>query len=236
MNVEVRLLASLDRYRPSGVAGRTFRLTVPDRVTTADLMSLLHIPTGSVRIVAVNGRHQPDPHFVLSDGDVVSLLPPLAGGSPARLGPFHVGPQEIDLPALRAVVADPAAGAIVTFEGVVRNNARGKTVTHLSYEAYEPMAEEVLAQIAREMTERWDLRGVAMSHRVGSLAVGEASIGIAVSAAHRKDAFAACAYAMDRIKEILPVWKKEFADDGASWVEGPGGNEGRRSGGEGRIS
>ncbi len=227
MNVEVRLLASLDRYRPSGVAGRAFRLTIPDHATTADVISLLNIPTGSVRIVAVNGRHQPDPHFVLSDGDVVSLLPPLAGGSTARLGPFHVGPQEIDLPALRAVVADPAAGAIVTFEGVV---------PRLSYEAYEPMAEEVLAQIAREMTERWDLRGVAMSHRVGSLAVGEASIGIAVSAAHRKDAFAACAYAMDRIKEILPVWKKEFAEDGASWVEGPGGNEGRRSGGEGRTS
>lgn len=148
------------------------------------------------------------------------IVPPFAGGG-ARLGPFHVGPQEIDLAALRAAVAEPAAGAIVTFEGVVRNNARGKAVTHLEYEAYQPMAEEVLAQIARDMAGRWDLRGVAMSHRVGRLAVGVASIGIAVSAAHRKDAFAACAYAMDRIKDILPVWKKEFAEDGATWVEGP---------------
>jgi molybdopterin synthase catalytic subunit len=152
----------------------------------------------------------------------VSIFPPLAGGSRARLGPFIVSSAPIDLPALSRAVADPAAGAIVTFEGVVRNNARGKSVTHLEYEAYQPMAEEVLAQIGREMAERWDLCGVAMSHRVGSLAVGVASIGIAVSAAHRKEAFAACAYAMDRIKQILPVWKKEFAEDGATWVEGPG--------------
>jgi molybdopterin synthase catalytic subunit len=160
-------------------------------------------------------------NYVLQDGDVVSLFPALSGGA-AKLGPFHVGPEAIDLAALSAAVADPAVGAIVTFEGVVRNNARGKSVTLLEYEAYTPMAEDVLAQIAAEMAETWDLCGVAMSHRVGRLAVGVASIGIAVSSAHRRAAFAACAYAMDRIKEILPVWKKEFAEDGATWVEGPG--------------
>jgi molybdopterin synthase catalytic subunit len=84
------------------------------------------------------------------------------------------------------------------------------------------MAEQVLQQIAHEMAGRWDILGVAMSHRVGRLEVGVASIGIAVSAPHRQDAFAACAYAIDRIKEILPVWRKEFATDGAAWVEGPG--------------
>ena len=221
MEIQVRLLANLDRFLPSGTHGRSFAMTVPEHTTTSGLISHLGIPAASVRLVAVNGRHQQDPSHVLSDGDVVSILPPLAGGVNARLGPFHVGPEKIDLAALSAAVADPAAGAIVTFEGVVRNNARGKLVTHLEYEAYEPMACEVLSRIGRDMAGRWDLCGVAMSHRVGRLAVGVASIGIAVSAAHRKDAFAACAYAMDRIKEVLPVWKKEFAEDGASWIEGP---------------
>ena len=152
----------------------------------------------------------------------MSIFPPLAGGAPPRLGPFHVGPEMIDITGLGDAVADPAAGAIVTFAGVVRNNSRGKAVTLLDYEAYTPMAEEVLAKIAGEMASRWDLRAIAMTHRTGPLKVGEASIGIAVSAPHRQDAFSACAYAIDRIKEILPVWKKEYADDGAWWVEGPG--------------
>jgi molybdopterin synthase catalytic subunit/molybdopterin converting factor small subunit len=225
VNIEVRLFANLIIFLPPGATGRQARLAVPQSATISALLAQLAIPASLVHLIAVNGRHQQDPNYVLQDGDVVSLFPPLAGGAPAQLGPFHVGPEAIDLAALSSAVADPAAGAIVTFAGVVRNNARGHSVTHLEYEAYTPMAEEVLAQIAREMAEKWDLRGVAMSHRVGRLGVGVASIGLAVSAAHRQDAFAACAYAMDRIKQILPVWKKEYAADGATWVEGPGKHE-----------
>ncbi len=146
----------------------------------------------------------------------------VTGGARTRLGPFRVSSDPVDFAALSAAVADPAAGAIVSFAGVVRNRSRGKAVSHLDYEAYGAMAERVMAQIAEEMAARWGLCAIAMTHRVGRLAVGEASIGVAVSAPHRGEAFAACAYAMDRIKEILPVWKKEHAEDGSYWVEGPG--------------
>ena len=228
MEIEVRLFANLNRFLPRGATGRRARMPVPERCTISTLVSQLAIPAAAVHLVAVNGRHQQDSNYVLHDGDVVSIFPPLAGGSDTRCGPFHVGPEAIDVVELSTVVADPAAGAIVTFAGVVRNHSRGKSVTLLEYEAYTPMAEQVLAQIAGEAAARWDLRAIAMSHRVGRLAVGEASIGVAVSAAHRQDAFAACAYAMNRIKEILPVWKKEYAGDGASWVEGPGEYPGAR--------
>lgn len=222
MEIEVRLYASLKQFLPPGSTGRRAHVTLPPTATIPVLLDQLALPVASVQLVAVNGRHQEDPSYVLQDGDIVSIFPPLAGGEGARFGPFHVGPEEIDVARLGTSVGDPGAGAIVTFVGVVRNNARGKSVTVLEYEAYTPMAEQVLQQIAHEMAGRWDILGVAMSHRVGRLEVGVASIGIAVSAPHRQDAFAACAYAIDRIKEILPVWKKEFATDGAAWVEGPG--------------
>lgn len=222
MEIEVRLFANLNRFLPPGSVRRRARLSVPSAATISVLLDQLGIAVSSVHMIAVNGRHQQDLSYVLADGDVVSIFPPLAGGEGAHFGPFHVGPEEIDIAALGQAVADPSAGAIVTFVGVVRNNSRGKSVTVLEYEAYTPMAEQVLGQIAHEMAERWDVCAVAMSHRVGRLDVGVASIGIVVATAHRQDAFAACAYAIDRIKEILPVWKKEFATDGASWVEGPG--------------
>ena len=152
-------------------------------------------------------------------------MPSVAGAAGARLGPFRVASEPIDFAALSAAVADPAAGAIVTFAGVVRQTSRGKTIRYLEYEAYGGMAERVMVQIAEEMAARWELCAIAMTHRTGRLEIGQASIGIAVSAPHRKEAFAACAYAMDRIKEILPVWKKEYAEDGGYWVEGPGDQE-----------
>jgi len=222
VDIEVKLFANLNRFLPAGATGRSVRLSLPENCTISTLLQQLGIPSDLVHLIAVNGRHQAETDYVLHDGDVVSLFPPLAGGSETRLGPFHVGPEAIDLVSLSEAVADPAAGAIVTFTGTVRNHARGKVVTLLEYEAYTPMAEQVMEQIGREMAEHWSLIAIAMSHRVGQLAVGQASIGIAVSAAHRRDAFAACAYAMDRIKEVLPVWKKEYANDGAWWVEGPG--------------
>ena len=229
MDIEVRLFANLNRFLPPGSTGRRAQLSIPADSTISALLEHLSLPASQVHLVAVNGRHQQDLSYVLQDRDQVSIFPPLAGGAAARLGPFHVGPEDIDVTALGAAIADPGAGALVTFVGTVRNNARGKSVTLLEYEAYAPMAEDVLAQIAAEMAGRWDLRAVAMSHRVGRLEVGQASIGIAVSAAHRREAFAACAYAIDRIKEILPVWKKEFAEDGASWVEGPGEYSGAKT-------
>lgn len=121
---------------------------------------------------------------------------------------------------IEAAVAHPGAGAVVTFQGVVRDNNLGKSVNHLVYEAYPPMAEKVMAQIGDEVSEKWPGARCAMAHRIGQLAIGEASVIIAVSTPHRADAFAACHYAIDRLKAIVPVWKKEVWQGGEYWIEG----------------
>lgn len=110
-------------------------------------------------------------------------------------------------------------GAVVTFTGTVRNTSRGKRVLYLEYETYQKMAEAKLRQVADEIRQRWQLHDVAMVHRVGRLEVGDVAVVIAVGAPHRKEAFAACQYAIDRIKAIVPIWKKEVFEDGEVWVE-----------------
>jgi molybdopterin synthase catalytic subunit len=117
-------------------------------------------------------------------------------------------------------VADPGAGAICTFTGVVRDNSRGESVTHLEYEAYPGMAERQMHAIVDEIAERWPDARVAMAHRTGSLAIGEASVIVSVSCPHRAEAIAACKWGIDRLKESVPIWKKEFARSGAVWIEG----------------
>ena len=115
-------------------------------------------------------------------------------------------------------VGHPGAGAIVTFVGATRDNTAGRRVLFLEYEAYRPMADQQLARVADEMRDRWDLKGVAIHHRLGRLEIGEASLVVTVSSAHRKDAFEACHYSIDRIKQIVPIWKKEFFEGGEVWV------------------
>ena len=115
-------------------------------------------------------------------------------------------------------VENPAAGAIVTFVGTTRDNTAGRRVLFLDYEAYRPMADQQLERVADEMRDRWDLTGVAIYHRLGKLEIGEASLIVAVSSAHRKEAFEACAFSIDRIKQIVPIWKKEFFEGGEVWV------------------
>ncbi len=115
-------------------------------------------------------------------------------------------------------------GGICTFVGTVRDNAEGKGVLHLEYDAYPAMAEKKLAEIAAEIKDKWGLTDVSIVHRIGKLNIGEAAAIIAVGAAHRKEAFAACQYAIDRIKEYVPIWKKEFFEDGEVWVEQPPGH------------
>jgi molybdopterin converting factor subunit 1 len=152
----------------------------------------------------------------LGDGDELALIPPVSGGSSSMH--FRVTTEELDPREVERIVADPATGAIVTFTGTVRDNARGKVVRALDYEAYAPAAEKMLARIGEEIGERWGIDRVAIIHRIGLLEVGEASVVIAVSSAHRDEAFDACRYAIERIKEIVPIWKKEFYENGAIWV------------------
>ncbi|MBM3216331.1 molybdenum cofactor biosynthesis protein MoaE [Candidatus Poribacteria bacterium] len=125
----------------------------------------------------------------------------------------------IDESAVRALVDSPSSGAIVVFLGIVRNHAEGRAVAALEYEAYEPMAVKTLTDIASEAASQWNLDHAAVVHRAGRLKIGEASVAIAVSSAHRAEAFAACAQIMDRIKQDAPIWKREiWADGGERWV------------------
>lgn len=128
--------------------------------------------------------------------------------------------EEIDRAELARQVWHPGAGAVVTFDGVVRDHARGKTIRYLEYEAYEEMALERLAAIARTVQERWATDHIAIVHRLGHLEVGETSVVVVVATAHRGDAFDACRYAIDTLKTTVPIWKREVATDGEAWVEG----------------
>jgi len=122
-----------------------------------------------------------------------------------------------------AAVRRPGSGGLVTFVGSIRDNSAGQAVHFLEYEAYEPMALDKLAQVVKEASERWPIHAMAIQHRLGRLEIGEDAVAIAVSCAHRAEAFAACAYAIDRLKEIVPIWKKEHGSDGSTWVGGPTG-------------
>jgi len=131
---------------------------------------------------------------------------------------FEITTEKLCIDEVVGRLADPAIGAVIAFVGVVRGHTDGRQVRYLEYEAYPEMAEEALRQIGDEICTRWKtVRGVAIVHRVGRLQVGETSVVIAVSAAHRPEVFDAVHYAIDRLKEIVPIWKKEVWTDGAEW-------------------
>jgi MoaE-MoaD fusion protein len=148
----------------------------------------------------------------LREGDEVALIPPVSGGT------FRVTTEPLSIEAVAAEVEDERAGGIATFTGTVRRQSRGREVLHLDYEAYTEMAEDVMAQLAAELRDRHDLCAVAIHHRVGRLEIGEASVVIAVSAPHRHEALAACREAIDRLKETVPLWKKEIYEGGEEWL------------------
>lgn len=126
--------------------------------------------------------------------------------------------DELDPGQVASEVEHPGAGAIVTFIGTTRDNTAGRSVLFLEYEAYRPMADQQLQRVAEEMKQKWDLACVAIHHRLGRLQIGEASLVVAASSAHRKAAFEACHFSIDRIKQIVPIWKKEFFVGGEVWV------------------
>jgi molybdopterin synthase catalytic subunit/molybdopterin converting factor small subunit len=148
----------------------------------------------------------------LADGDEVALIPPVSGGA------FLLSEQPLSLEAVVDEVASEEAGAVATFVGTTRVHSRGRTVTLLEYEAYEGMAEQVMAEIAEELTARYELCAIAIHHRIGRVGIGERSVVIAVSAPHRQDALAACKEAIDTLKERVPLWKKEVYVGGEEWI------------------
>ena len=154
----------------------------------------------------------------LKDGDEVALLPPVSGGADecfVRLVRERIVAQDI-VP----VMERPADGAVVVFDGIVRNHSRNRKTLYLKYEAYETMALAKMNELAAEARSRFAIRNVALVHRVGRLEIGESSVLIAVYSAHRAAAFEACRWLIDTLKKTVPIWKKEFFEDGAVWADG----------------
>ncbi|HEV2278356.1 MAG TPA: molybdenum cofactor biosynthesis protein MoaE [Acidobacteriaceae bacterium] len=173
--------------------------------------------------VAVNQEYVGGGH-ALREGDEVALLPPVSGGAGekppsesayVRIVYDRIVPHDI-IPALER----PEDGAISIFDGIVRNHSRGRSTRYLEYEAYEPMALRKMEELAAEARERFAIRNVALVHRLGHLEVGESSVLIAVFSAHRAAAFDACRWLIDTLKQTVPIWKKEFFEDGAVWADG----------------
>ncbi len=132
---------------------------------------------------------------------------------------FEISETTINVDELHRAVLDSGQGALVDFFGIVRDHARGQRIVALEYHAYKPMAEHKLRQIGDEIKERWGIDAVAIVHRVGNLKIGDTAVMISVASSHRAEAFAACKYAIDRIKQIVPIWKRETGEDGVEWVE-----------------
>jgi MoaE-MoaD fusion protein len=154
---------------------------------------------------------------LLRDGDEVALLPPVSGGCSERIALVR---EPIDAASLAAQVKQGEDGAVVVFDGIVRNHTRGRRTLFLVYEAYEEMALRQMKTLAEEAVAVHGVRQVAMVHRLGRLEVGETSILIAVSSAHRAQAFEACRWLIDTLKKTVPIWKKEHFEDGAVWADG----------------
>lgn len=151
----------------------------------------------------------------LRDGDEVAFLPPVSGGA----GACWISEQPLDVGEAVARVAGPGMGGIVTFIGAVRNRARGRPIRHLEYEAYPEMAVREMEKIADEALRRWPDARVAIGHRAGHLEIGEIAVVVAAAAPHREEAFLACRFAIDTLKQNVPIWKKEFTEGGEYWVD-----------------
>jgi MoaE-MoaD fusion protein len=206
VRITVRLFAGL-RER----AG-TARLEVDDVACVGDVWAKLGLGDEPGGLLYALNREYAGPDDPLHDGDEVAVIPPVSGGA------FRISDTPLDLGAAVAEAASDEAGAVATFVGTVRRSSRGRDVLYLEYEAFEEMAEPMLAQLAGELTAKHGLCNVAIHHRVGKVEIGEASVVIAVSAAHRAAALDACREAIDTLKTTIPLWKKEVYAGGEEWI------------------
>ena len=223
MRVRVRLFA---RYREA-LGRERLEIDLPEGGTVESAWSAIAdrhpelAPYRPFTLFAVGHDYVAADHRLRPD-DELCLFPPVSGGADADI--YRVVAELLSPDAIAAAVDEPGAGGIVIFSGVVRNETGGRPVKFLEYEAHAPMAEVKMREIGETVRGRWpDVKRVAMLHRVGRLEIGEASVLIAVAAAHRGDAFEACRYAIDTLKQTVPVWKKEHFEDGEVWVGLQGG-------------
>lgn len=221
MHISVRAFAS---YREA-IGSQRLSLDVPEGSTPAQVWE--HLLAVYPRLVglpqphafAVNDEYVPG-EALLRERDELVLIPPVSGGSERSTHAILIELVErpIDVNALLRKVHHPNAGAIVLFLGTVRDNDRGRRVKHLEYEAYQSMALREMQRVVEEAQRRWPLLGISIVHRVGHLDVGEISVAIAVSSAHRKESFEAGRFAIDTLKRTVPIWKKEVWEGGEVWV------------------
>ena len=208
MRIRVRLFAGLREQAGGGER----ELELPRGSRLADVWAPLGLGDEPEGLLYAVNKDYATSERLLADGDEVAVIPPVSGGE------FRLTADPIDVGAVIAAVADERAGAIATFLGTTRVESRGRAVNHLDYEAYEGMAEKVMAEIADGLAGRYDLCKIAITHRIGRVGIGETSVAIAVSAPHRDHALAACKEAIDSLKGDVPLWKKEVYEGGEEWI------------------
>jgi molybdopterin synthase catalytic subunit/molybdopterin converting factor small subunit len=211
------------------IAGRAVDLiSLPDHATLADVFACYEnlIPRNVASSLAMSINQEfARPESMLKDGDEVAFLPPVSGGSSdsADEKSHHYASivrKPIDTSTVLARIKQPADGAAVIFEGIVRDNTRGRQTLYLDYEAYEEMALKQMDELAQQGLAQFPIRDVAIVHRLGRLKIGEISVLIIVASAHRAAAFDACRWIIDTLKRTVPIWKKEYFEDGAVWADG----------------
>ena len=215
------------------IGSREMQVDVPAGSTVADVLTHLE---GSyprmkdyrpVVLTAINEEYV-ERGTRIEDGDEVAIFPPVSGGEvgsevlminrPGEL--YQITRDPIDAQKISRQLLRAEDGAICVFEGVVRNNSKGKRTLHLVYEGYETMALKKLEEIGIFVRQAWDIGCIAIVHRLGHLDIRETSVAVIVTSAHRRAAFDACHYAIDKLKKVVPIWKKEFFEDGEVWIEG----------------
>ena len=211
--------------------GRSVTVDLPEGTSVADLLIYLRAnpPLGKevqdLRSIAVgvNAEYVQNTH-VLHEGDEVALLPPVSGGSdePVSGEPIHIALTRdvIDAHTLVEQAKHPEDGAVVVFDGIVRNHSRGRKALYLEYEGYEVMALKQMRELAEGARSKYSIRHVTLVHRLGRLEIGESSVLIVVASAHRSAAYDASRWIIDTLKRTVPIWKKEFFADGAVWAPG----------------
>lgn len=211
MKVQVRLFAALRERAGSG----RIELELVEGATVGDVWPSLGLGDETPGLLYAVNRAYAAPGQPLADGDEIAVIPPVSGGGNGR---FLLSEDPLSVEAAVEQVTSADAGGIATFIGTTRARSRGRQVLYLDYEAYEGMAEQVMADLAAELQSRHELCAIAIHHRIGRVEIGERSVVIAVSAPHRAAALAACQEAIDRLKVSVPLWKKETYVGGEEWI------------------